>query len=586
MRTIPEGKSYLARIPLSRKGQVSARITILAWYAFLPQTQLSVGGHAQPRGRSIVGIIDWAVLALYFIALIGLSVWIGARQRTGDDYFLGGRKLGGGIIALSLAANQVSAVSLIGAPAFVALRPGGGMRWLQYEFAVPLAMIAIIFILVPLFRRMSGATVFEYLEDRFGPALRLSLAAVFLVSRGLATGVVLYASAVALAVTLAIPLTTTLLVMGIIAIAYTTIGGITADIISDAFQLVILFLGTLACLFIAMSMAGGPQMVFDAMPAERQATIITGHHGLGDGHDFGLWPMLIGGFFLYVSYYGCDQSQAQRLMSAGTRRAAQNSLMVNGLIRFPVVLAYCLLGAALSAFITANPQWITAHGIDADPNLLVPTFIVQFLPTGLMGLVMAGIFAATMSSIDSNLNSLSAVTMHDFIANHFPRIKSDQGRFLLYSRLVTALWGVFCITSGYAIAESSRTVIELVNMIGSAFYGPILAVFLLGAFTRSVGGSAAILGLGAGLTANLLTALLLPGVSWLWWNPLGCLVTLAVAFAAQPLLPPNNPGRALWTLRSVLSTRPLERMWLLDARTWILVGAFAVIIAITALLGS
>jgi SSS family solute:Na+ symporter len=176
--------------------------------------------------------------------------------------------------------------------------------------------------------------------------------------------------------------------------------------------------------------------------------------------------------------------------------------------------------------------------------------------------------------------------MHDFIANRFPRIKSDQGRVLLYSRLVTALWGVFCITSGYAIAESSRTVIELVNMIGSAFYGPILAVFLLGAFTRSIGGSAAILGLAAGLTANLLTALFLPGVSWLWWNPLGCLVALSVAFASQLLLPLNSAGRALWTLRSVLSTRPLERAWLLDARTWVLLAAFAAIIAVTALLGS
>lgn len=532
-----------------------------------------------------MGILDWSVLFLYFAALIGLSVWIGRRQQSGDDYFLGGRHLGSGLIAASLAANQVSAVSLIGAPAFVALRPGGGLRWLQYEFAVPLAMIAIIFVLVPLYRRLTGATVFEYLDNRFGATVRLALSVLFLVSRGLATGVVLYASAIALAVTLSLPLSTTLLMMGLIAIVYTTIGGITADIFSDAFQLAILFLGTVVSLIIALNLTGGLENLFVSLTADQRMTIVTAHHGFGDGHDFGLWPMLIGGFFLYLSYYGCDQSQAQRLMSARSRYEAQNSLVLNGLIRFPVVLTYCLFGAALAAFIAANPGWVTTHGIDADPNLLVPTFIVEFLPAGLVGLVMAGIFAATMSSIDSNLNSLSAVTMHDFVARFFPRLKADQKRFLLFSRLATASWGLFCLGSGYVIAESSRTVIELVNMIGSAFYGPILAVFLLGAFSRRIGGTAALAGLVGGLSVNLVTAIYIPGVSWLWWNPLGCCSAIITAVIVQQMLPACPQASGLWSLRPVLSTTPLERTWYLDRRVWLLFATFGAIVAVTALLG-
>ena len=163
--------------------------------------------------------IDWIVLITYLIGIIGLGVWLARRQQSTDDYFLGGRKMGSTVIAISLAANQVSAISLISAPAFVALKAGGGIKWLQFEFAVPISMIAIMFLLVPVFRQLSGASVYEYAERRFGTGTRLTLSALFMFSRGLSTSVILYTSALVLSVVLSLPILTTMIIMAIVAIA-------------------------------------------------------------------------------------------------------------------------------------------------------------------------------------------------------------------------------------------------------------------------------------------------------------------------------------------------------------------------------
>jgi SSS family solute:Na+ symporter len=532
--------------------------------------------------------LDWLVLSLYFTLLIGISLWIGMRQKSGTDYFLGGKRLRSGIIALSLAANQVSAISLIGAPAFVALRPDGGLKWLQYEFAVPLAMIAIMLLIVPLFRRLAGASIFEYLGKRFGLSVQLTMSAVFMVSRGLATGIVLYTSALVLSVTLSLSILLTLSLMGLIAIIYTTIGGITADILSDALQLVILFIGTIAALLIAAHLVGGFEAVSDTLGSARTTTIEFSKHGLGDNEDFALLPMLIGGFFLYFSYYGCDQSQAQRIMSTPSRREARSSLMLNGLIRFPVVLAYCGLGLLLAVFIAQNPQWAASHDLfkPGEINKLVPFFIIDYLPVGVIGLVMAGIFAATMSSIDSNINSLSAVTMHDFIARFQPLVAENEEKFLLLSRIMTAGWGLFCVVSGYLIAQSGETVIVLVNKIGSLFYGPILAVFLAGALIKRATSTGVLTGLIAGLAANLTFFLFIPSVSWLWWNVIGFLGAFGLTAIISVFSGDSSPDSNGWTLREILDDSQKQLPWFRNYQVWILIVAFALIVFITWSIGN
>lgn len=533
-----------------------------------------------------MALLDWAILIAYFVVIVGLSIWIGRRQRSGTDYFLGGKRIRSGLIAGSLAANQVSAISLVGAPAFVALSAGGGLRWLQYEFAVPLAMIGIIFLIAPLYRRLTGATIYEYAEKRFGLSVRLALSAIFMFSRGLAGGVMLYTSALVLAVALQMPLGLTLLIIGIVAIIYTTIGGITADIYSDAIQLLVLWAGTILALLVALSLVGGFEAAAASVHPDRMVTIDLIHHGFGDGHHYSLWPMLIGGFFLYMSYYGCDQSQAQRLMSSPSARSTRNSLLINGLIRFPVVLSYCLLGLLLAVFVSSNPEWVSTRSIE-NPNNLIPAFIIDFLPPGAAGLMMAGIFAATMSSIDSAINSLSAVTMSDFVARFRKDIDVNHPRFLLWSRLTTLIWGGFCVASAFLFSQTTETVIELVNKIGSAFYGPILAVFLAGALLKRANSTGALTGLSAGLAANVALWIHAPGVSWLWWNPVGFAITFSASWVISFVTSAPSEESVKWMLKfAETGTNHVFAAWLVDFRTWLLVAAFIITIGISALLGN
>jgi SSS family solute:Na+ symporter len=465
--------------------------------------------------------LDLAIVALYLLAIVGMSLAFAWRQRTGDDYFLAGRSMGSVPLALSIMANQASAVSLVGAPAFVALRDGGGLRWLQYELAVPLSMLLLSAILLPALRSVPGASIYAYAETRFGRATRRALAGSFLLARGLALGVILYASALVVSEVLGCSVDAALLAVGIFSVAYTSLGGIVADIWSDVLQLALLWGGTFVSAFYLVEHAG--LEVLAAIPVERAATFVLESPG---GDPFSLWPMLFGGLFLYMSYYGCDQSQAQRLLTAKSDSAARRALVLNGLLRFPLVLTYCAFGLLLAALLKYDGGFAAVmEGRPADS--LVPVFLMNYLPTGLRGLLLAAILAAAMSSIDSALNSLAAVTLDDVFG-------VDPARQSVWWGRATSLsWGLFAVVSGMFFARSGAGILELVNMVGSAFYGPVLAVFVLGVLAPGVTGTAALVGLGAGLAGNLALASFAPAVPWLWWNPAGFLVAMTAALAVS-----------------------------------------------------
>jgi SSS family solute:Na+ symporter len=463
--------------------------------------------------------LDLAIVGLYLLAVIGMSFAFARRQRTGTDYFLAGRSMGSVPLALSIMANQASAVSLVGAPAFVALREGGGLRWLQYELAVPLAMLLLSAILVPALRSVPGASIYAYAERRFGRSTRRALAGSFLLARGLSLGVVLYASALVLAETLGCSVDAAIHAVGLFSVAYTSLGGIVADIWSDVLQLVILWGGTLVSAFYVLEHGGGE--IVHSIPQERAATLVA---GAPMEDPFSLWPMMLGGLFLYLSYYGCDQSQAQRLLTARSDCDARRALLLNGLLRFPMVLTYCAFGLVLAALVARDPTFAAA--MDGRPaDSLVPVFLMSYLPAGFRGLLLAAILAAAMSSIDSALNSLAAVTLDDVLG-------FDPARESVWIGRATSLaWGVFAVTSGMLFARSGTGILELVNMVGSLFYGPVLAVFVLAAVAPGVTERSALSGLAAGLAGNLALFFLAPAVPWLWWNPAGFVVSAGVGLS-------------------------------------------------------
>ncbi|MBM3297473.1 MAG: hypothetical protein FJY83_07715 [Candidatus Aminicenantes bacterium] len=311
---------------------------------------------------------------------------------------------------------------------------------------------------------------------------------------------------------------------------YTSVGGIKADVYTDIVQLVILWGGSLACIVLLSGRTGSSS--FPAAEAGRLAVFDFASNGLTDGRTFSFWPMLIGGLFLYISYYGCDQSQAQRLLATPDERSAARALAINGILRFLLVLTYCLVGL-LAILLLAKFPHFAARLQGQPPDYLIPYVFVEFVPRGLLGFMVAGVLAASMSSLDSAINSLSAVTWRDFLARIFPRLdRLTDSKKILASRGLTLFWGALAVAFALSVAGGSETVIELVNKIGSAFYGPIAGVFVLGILNRRAEERAAVAGLLAGVGLNLALWLFGSGtVSWMWWNLTGFLAVMAAGSA-------------------------------------------------------
>lgn len=469
--------------------------------------------------------LDWIIIALYLLSMIGLSIFLSRGQEDQEDYYVGGRNLPWWAVGISTMATQTSAISFMSIPAFVALRPGGGLAWLQYELAVPLAMVAIMVFLIPFFRKLELVSIYEYLEHRFGPSVRYLMSTVFLLSRGFGTGIGVYASAIALSVCLGISIGWTILIIGVVTVIYDTIGGMKAVVYSDVVQMFVLVGGLLLIIFVAADRAGGFGAVFASFPPERMHALqMTSGFSKGDGTPF--WAFLIGGFFLYSSYYGADQSQVQRELSAPTTDDTKKSLIFNGLARFPLTCLYILMGVTMGAAFAKLPE-LQAAVPDGKLDYLVPQFILMELPTGLRALLFAAILAAAMSSLDSALNSLSASTMQDFVERG-RNLTPEQT--LKYSKITTVAWGAGITGLAFLAGGISQTVVEGINKVGSAFYGPILAAFVWGVASRRVNAIGTIAGTLGGVALNLVLGKVAPEIHFMWWNAIGFVSATAITF--------------------------------------------------------
>ena len=260
--------------------------------------------------------IDWIIIVVYLFGLIAFSAWLSRSQHSRSDYYVAGRDTGAVPIAVSIMATQCSSNSILGAPAFVAFAAGGGLVWLQYELAVPLAMIVIMVFMLPMFRQLNLISVYDYLERRFDLKTRLLLSGLFQFVRAFATAVTVYSIAIVIELITGLSFFWSVVLLGVVTVIYDVLGGIRAVIYSDVIQMVILVSVLALLLGLFVSQAGGLLAMLDAFPADRREPLDFSSHGLGDGEDFAFWPMLLGGFFLYVSYYGCDQSQVQRELCA------------------------------------------------------------------------------------------------------------------------------------------------------------------------------------------------------------------------------------------------------------------------------
>lgn len=488
-----------------------------------------------------MNFLDWIVIFIYMLSVVGLAAYLMRKQKNTHDYYLAGKKIKWWQSGASTMATQLGAISFVSAPAFVALKEGGGMKWLAYEFGVPLALIVVMMIIIPILHQKNYISIYEYLEDRFDTSTRNLVSIFFQLGRGLATAVAVLAGGLILSTALSISVIQAILLVGVITVIYDVLGGIRVVILSDVLQMIIILAGLLICGGMALSITGW-DAAWSIMGADRTQILDFKHWGFTSEGTYSFWPMLLGGFFLYASYYGTDQSQVQRELSVGNVDDVRKSLLVNAFGRFPLVLLYTVMGIFVGA-VFVMPESLTHIGsalnmstssvtniLKIDPDRMVPMFILSYLPHGIIGFIFVAIMAALMSSIDSGINSLSAVTMKDFYQKYIKHQASDK-HYLWASKTITLLWGTFCVVTAILftmIGQSTRqTTIVLINAIGSLLYGPILAAFLIGMLTKSINGSSVKIGIIIGALSNIILWKF-TDISWMWWNLSGFVMTVLI----------------------------------------------------------
>ncbi len=545
--------------------------------------------------------LDWLVLILTISGIIGFGLYKGRGARTVDQYLLAGKTMPWYAMGLSIMATQASAVTFIST---TGQAYADGMRFVQFYFGLPIAMVIISATAVPIFHRAGVYTAYEYLERRFDAKTRALGSLVFLIQRGLSIGFSIYAPAIVLSVIFGWNDRATTLLIGIVIILYTVAGGIPAVTWTDVLQMGIILGGLILALAMTLSLLPPGISVMDAVylaGAVGKLNTIDTHFDLNNRYT--LWSGLIGGAFLSLAYFGCDQSQVQRYLTGKSIAQSKLGLLFNALAKVPMqffilfvgamvfvfylfvpppmlfervalkaaeqdsrfaaassafdhsfsdrkAAAYALVQArragdwdalsrAKSHFQTAQTALLAsrAQGIQAfknqtrekdynDTNYVFLSFVTRYLPAGVVGLIIAVIFSAAMSSSSGEVNSLASVTVIDIYKRHIRKDASDR-HYLLVSRLATAFWGLYAV----AFAQYARTLgslIEAVNMIGSLFYGTLLGVFTLAFFFRRVGGNGAFYGMLAGETAILATAYF-THISFLWYNVIGALVVIITA---------------------------------------------------------
>ncbi|MFQ5953376.1 MAG: sodium/solute symporter, partial [Candidatus Omnitrophota bacterium] len=474
--------------------------------------------------------------------IVGLALYLTRKQKNIQDYYLAGKKIKWWQSGASTMATQLGAISFVSAPAFVAIKQGGGLKWLAYEFGVPLALILVMAVIIPVLHRRNYISIYEYLEERFDAGTRSLVSFFFQLGRGLATAVSVLAGGLILSTALNITTIQAILLIGIITVIYDVLGGIRVVILSDFLQMVIIVVGLLVCSGVALHLVGW-EGAWASLSTDRLQILDFKNWGMTPEGTYAFWPMAIGGFFLYASYYGADQSQVQRELSVGGVDDVRKSLMVNALGRFPLVLLYCVMGVLVGA-VFAAPESLShiasvlhldttsvIQTLRDDPDRMVPMFILSYLPHGVIGFLFVAIMAALMSSVDSGLNSLSAVTMKDFYQRYIKK-EADERHYLWVSKFITFLWGMFCVIAAMLLStfgEATRqTTIVLINAVGSLLYGPILAAFLLGMFSKRLAAAAVKIGIISGVLLNLFIWQFSP-ISWMWWNLTGFLASVLVA---------------------------------------------------------
>ena len=553
-----------------------------------------------------MGLIDWLVLLFTLISVVLYGIYKGKSTNDIDGYYRSGRELPWYVVMLSVMGTEASAITFLSAPGQAYT---DGMRFVQYYFGLPLAMIVLCITFIPIFKNLNVYTAYEYLEKRFDRKTRSLAAMLFLLSRALSTGISIYAPSIILSSVLGWNIYLTNCIMGGIVILYSISGGARAVAYTQQLQLIIIFVGLILAGYLIMDMLPADLDFIAALKLGKDFgkmnIITTGmtENGFNWNDRFNIISGVIGGFFLALSYFGTDQSQVGRYLTASSIKESRIGLLMNGMVKVPMQFFILLLGVLVFVYYMfhASPLYfnelatnklketsfksriieleeehiklaeekkihladflkngqavsktkldevaakqeemrtevkgmIKSSGIaveSSDTNYIFIRFVMDHMPHGLIGLLIAVIFLAAWGSISAALNSLSSSSLIDF---HRPFINpnlSDKQEFIL-SKKYTFLWGLFCVVFAQ-FATGMGSLIEAVNVLGSWFYGVILGIFLVAFYVKSVGGKAVFYGAIAGEVV-VLSMYFFTDIGWLWLNAIGAIAVLLFSIILQ-----------------------------------------------------
>jgi SSS family transporter len=570
--------------------------------------------------------LDWIVLVVTLLAIIAYGLYKSRTSHNLDGYFLSNRSMPWGLVLLSIMGTQASAITFLSAPGQAYT---DGMRFVQYYFGIPLAMVVICIFFVPIFSRLKVYTAYEYLENRFDGKTRTLTSLLFLLSRGLSTGISVFAPSIILSSLLDWNIYWTNLFMGGLLIIYTMTGGAKAVAYTQQLQLIIIFTGMFLAAYMVVNMLPANIGFIDALQVSGKLgklnVITTGitEKGFNWSDQYNLLSGIIGGFFLALSYFGADQSQVGRYLTAKNIKESRMGLLMNGFVKVPMQFLILLVGVLVftfyqfnkapvffnevqvkkleqsvykDSFLLAQQQydavalqkqstvvtfadvmdqgdktaidkatvelrslqkqsdslrgkvksWISSKevmGDNNDTNYIFLRFVVDYLPAGLVGLLIAIIFLASWGSIAAAINSLASCSMIDFHRRFTKNKDTGEDEYRL-SKKYTLIWGVFCIVVAMFTYNIGNSLIEAVNVLGSLFYGVILGVFLVAFFFKNITNGNAVFW-GAVLAELLvLTVFILTKTSppvfkmgFLWLNPIGAFGVIFFSLLLNKLLP-------------------------------------------------
>lgn len=553
--------------------------------------------------------LDWIVLCGTILLIVVYGVYKGRGSKNIKGYLLSNNDMKWYTITISIMATQASAITFLSTPgqAYV-----DGMRFVQFYLGLPIAMIILSVTAVPIYHKLKVYTAYEYLETKFDIKTRALAAFLFLIQRGLAAGLTIYAPSLILSVLLGWDLYLTNLIIGGLVIIYTTTGGAKAVGWTQFHQMIVITIGMFTAFGMILYLLPDNVSVIDSIKA-------AGKMGKLESIDFtfdldnrySFWSGLIGGLFLQLSYFGTDQSQVQRYLTGQSITQSRLGLLVNGIVKIPMQFIILFIGAMLFMFyqFTTPPLFFNPVETEKlksgsyseeyyqlekefseisdekkvhlmklieamksgneneiknaeaeldrftgqvnsirtevstlikrndessnanDTNYIFLTFVLNFLPIGLVGLVLAAILSASMSSTSSEINALASTSVIDVYKRMFKKEASDK-HYLVATKLFTVMWGLLAIIFA-EFANHLGSLIEAVNILGSLFYGTILGIFLLAFYFKKISGTSAFI---AAITAEAIVILcfVFTDISFLWYNVIGCTLVILLAFAINP----------------------------------------------------